>query len=135
MKADLNFKQRQMNDAGDTAARLQVEVEQKKQELEKIKSLEGKIEKEMQQVAEGIEKMTDEMNNKFSRTNEVTAQAESDKRRLKLIKHLVAQYKNGLAKQATYHGMYHDTRKNQILNSDIYNKLNDVEKRLIANES
>lgn len=90
MKADLNFKQRQMNDAGDTAARLQVEVEQKKQELEKIKSLEGKIEKEMQQVAEGIEKMTDEMNNKFSRTSEVTAQAESDKRRLKLIKHLVA---------------------------------------------
>lgn len=86
-------------------------------------------------MAEGIEKMTDEMNNKFSRTNEVTAQAESDKRRLKLIKHLVAQYKNGLAKQATYHGMYHDTRKNQILNSDIYNKLNDVEKRLIGNES
>jgi len=30
MKADLNFKQRQMNDAGDTAARLQVEVEAKK---------------------------------------------------------------------------------------------------------
>jgi len=31
--------------------------------------------------------------------------------------------------------MKHDTRKNQILASDIYNRLNDQEKRLISNES
>lgn len=31
--------------------------------------------------------------------------------------------------------MRHDTRKNQILQSDIYNKLNEIEKRLIGNES
>ena len=31
--------------------------------------------------------------------------------------------------------MKHDTKKNQILQSDIYNRLNDIEKKLIANES
>lgn len=35
----------------------------------------------------------------------------------------------------TYHSMRHDTKKNQILQSDIYNRLNDIEKKLIQNES
>lgn len=35
----------------------------------------------------------------------------------------------------TYHSMKHDTKKNQILQSDIYNRLNDIEKKLIQNES
>lgn len=35
----------------------------------------------------------------------------------------------------TYHSMKHDTKKNQIVQSDIYNRLNDIEKKLINNES
>lgn len=31
--------------------------------------------------------------------------------------------------------MKHDTKKNQIVQSDIYNRLNDIEKKLINNES
>jgi len=31
--------------------------------------------------------------------------------------------------------MAFDTKKNQLLQSDIYNRLNDIEKRLISNES
>jgi hypothetical protein len=31
--------------------------------------------------------------------------------------------------------MKHDTKKNQILQSEIYNRLNDLEKKLIQNES
>lgn len=30
--------------------------------------------------------------------------------------------------------MKHDTKKNQILQSEIYNRLNDIEKKLIQNE-
>lgn len=44
-------------------------------------------------------------------------------------------YKPGLAKQTTYHSMKHDTKKNQLLQGDIYNRLNDIEKKLIQNES
>jgi hypothetical protein len=31
--------------------------------------------------------------------------------------------------------MKHDTKKNQLLQGDIYNKLNEIEKKLIQNES
>lgn len=31
--------------------------------------------------------------------------------------------------------MKHDTKRNQILQSDIYNRLHDIEKKLIQNES
>ena len=45
------------------------------------------------------------------------------------------QYKHGLSKQSTYHAMRHDTKKNLILQNEVYNKLNEVEKKLIVNES
>lgn len=89
----------------------------------------------MNQVAEGIEKMEDEMANKFTKIDDLTAQFEAEKERLSEIKRLVSQYKTQLSKQTTYHAVRHDTRKNQILQSEIYNKLNEIEKRLIGNES
>ena len=60
---------------------------------------------------------------------------EQEKARLAIIKTLVSKYKHGLSKQSTYHSMRHDTKKNVILQNDIYNKLNDIEKKLIINES
>lgn len=61
MKKDLNFKQKQLENAESTAAKLSVEVEQRQNDLEKIKNLEGRIDKEMQQVTDGVSKMEDEM--------------------------------------------------------------------------
>jgi hypothetical protein len=48
---------------------------------------------------------------------------------------MVGQYKVALSKQSTYHAMKHDTRRNMILQHDIYKRLFDIEKRLITNES
>lgn len=135
LRKDLNFKQRQLSDAESTAAKLQVEVEQRQADLEKIKSLEGRIETEMSTVQDGINKMEDEMANKFTKADQLEAQFEQEKKRLVLIKQLVGQYKGALSKQTTYHSVKHDTRKNQILQSDIYGRLSEIEKRLIGNES
>lgn len=135
MKKDLNFKQRQLNDAEMTAAKLQIEVEARTADFEKIRNLETRIDKEMETVAEGINKMEDEMQNKFNKIGDLSGQFEEEKSRLQLIKSLVEKYKGKLLQQTTYHGVRHDTRKNQILQSDIYNRLNEIEKRLIGNES
>lgn len=89
----------------------------------------------MQQVTEKIVQMEDEMNNKFTRTDDLKIDFEKEKVKLASIKQLIQQYKPALAKQMTYHSMKHDTKKNQILQSDIYNRLNDIEKKLIQNES
>ena len=75
------------------------------------------------------------MQNKFTKTDELKSDFEKEKARMGNIKQLMQQYKNGLSKQITYHSMKHDTKKNQILQSDIYNRLNDIEKKLIQNES
>ena len=135
LKKDLNFKQRQLNDAESTAAKLAVEVESRQADLEKIKSLEGRIDNEMSSVAEGINKMEDDMANKFTKVDEVKEKFEEEKKRIVVIKKLIGQYKNSLRQQSGYHSVKHDTRKNQILQSDIYTRLNDIEKRLISNES
>lgn len=79
--------------------------------------------------------MEDEMANKFTKTEQLQDQFEDEKLRMGAIKKFLQVYKNGLAKQITYHSMKHDTKKNQILQSEIYNRLNDIEKKLIQNES
>ena len=70
MKKDLNFKQRQLNEAESTAASLQVEVDARKADLEKITNLEGRMDKEMEVYSETINRMEAEMatieNERFS---------------------------------------------------------------------
>lgn len=53
-KNELQFKEQQVENSENTYARLKVELEQRQNDLEKIKTLEGRIEKEMQQVTEKI---------------------------------------------------------------------------------
>ena len=135
MRKDLKFKERQLNDAESTAAKLQVEVDARNMDLEKIKSLETRIESELAHVALGMNKMEDEMANKFTQVDMLTIGFDEEKKRLTLLKSMVNTYKNALSKQTTYHSVKHDTRKNQIMQSDVYNRLNEIEKRLIGNES
>ena len=135
LKDDLNFKQRQLDDAENTAAQLQVEVESRTQDLEKIKNLEGRMDKEMESYQQNVDKMRDEMQNKFTKVGELQAQHEAEKQKLLNIRELVGRYKVALSKQSTYHAMKHDTRRNMILQHDIYKRLYDIEKILTSNES
>lgn len=112
MKKDLNFKQRQLNDAEMTAAKLQIEVEARTADLDKISNLESRIDKEMETVAEGINKMEDEMQNKFMRVDDLAGQFEEEKVRLVLIRQMVEKYKAKLSQQVNYGTVKHETRKN-----------------------
>jgi intraflagellar transport protein 74 len=71
MKSDLKFKQGQLEDSETTAARLRVQQESIKGDLEKVKNLEGRIRKEMEQAEEKIAQMDDDISNKFTRTDEL----------------------------------------------------------------
>lgn len=135
MKNDLKFKQDQLENSETTAVRLRVQQETIKNDLEKVKNLEGRIKKEMEQAENKITTMTDDINNKFTRTDDLKTQFEEEKQRMRQIKDFLKVYKAGLSKQVTFHSMKHDTKKNQILQSEIYNRLNDIEKKLIQNES
>mmetsp|Transcript_28352 Transcript_28352/g.42940 ORF Transcript_28352/g.42940 Transcript_28352/m.42940 type:complete len:179 (+) Transcript_28352:1160-1696(+) len=135
MRDDLRFKKGQLADSETTAARLKVQKEKVQQDLEKVKKLEERIIMEKQQTEEKIVSMEDDMANKFTNTDQLRDQVEQQKTRLQTIKQALNQSKNFLNKQVMYHSMKHDTKKNQILQSDIYNRLNEIEKKLINNES
>ncbi len=135
MRDDLRFKKGQLADSETTAARLKVQKERTIQDLDKVKKLEERIMMEKQQSEEKIAQMEDDMKNKFTNTDELRRKVEAEKTRLQHIKQALNQSKNFLNKQVMYHSMKHDTKKNQILQSDIYNRLNDIEKKLIQNES
>ncbi len=65
-----------------TAAKLQIEVEARTADLEKIRNLESRIDKEMDTVADGINKMEDEMQNKFTKVEDLQSGFEQEKERL-----------------------------------------------------
>jgi intraflagellar transport protein 74 len=71
MKSDLRFKQDQLENSETTAARLRVQQESIKNDLEKVKNLEGRIKKEMEQAVEKIQSMNDDISNKFTRTDDL----------------------------------------------------------------
>lgn len=71
MKDDLKFKQGQLENSESTAARLKVQQETINNDLEKVKNLEGRIHKEMAQATEKITTMEDDMNNKFTKTDDL----------------------------------------------------------------
>ncbi len=80
------FKQGVLENAETTFARLKVELEQRQNDLDKIKTLEGRIDKEMQQVTEKIVQMDDEMANKFTKTDDLKYEFDREKVRLANIK-------------------------------------------------
>lgn len=98
MRNDLKFKQGQLEDSETTAARLRVQKDQIQQDLEKVKNLEGRIHKEMEQAQEKIGSMEDDMSNKFTRTDDLKAQFDQEKIRLGQIKKFLNAYRNGLSK-------------------------------------
>ena len=65
---------------------MQVEVEARKADLEKITNLEGRMDKEMEVYGENINRMEDEMANKFTRIPELQANHEAEKLRLKSVR-------------------------------------------------
>lgn len=134
LREDLEHKINQVENAETTFARLKVEVEQRNADLEKINSLEVKINKETSTMNEKLDKMQDEIDNKFTKIDQIKSGFDKEKRRLQEMKTILAKVQPGLAKQMTFHSMKHDTKKNQILQNDLYKTLNELEKRLINNE-
>lgn len=56
--------------------------------------------------------MEEDMSSKFNNTDDLKSDFNREKERMFMIKKFLDTYKNGLAKQITYHSMKHDTKKN-----------------------
>ena len=108
----MQYNENLVENAEETIVRIRMELETRQSDLEKIKNLEVKIEKENQAMNEKLEKMEDEMNNKFPNVNKLKNSIESDKVDMQKMKAILSEVQPGLGKQITYHSMKHDTLKN-----------------------
>lgn len=135
IKDDLNYKKGLVENAETTYARLKVELEQRNNDLEKINNLDVKITKEMKTVTEKLDGMQGDMENKFTNVDQIKSEYDQEKTRLINLKKKLQCIQDGLANQITFHSMKHDKKKNQILQNELYNVLNDLEKKVIGNET
>lgn len=134
MKGDLAYTKGLVEDSENTYARVKVELDQRQNDLEKINTLEGKIERENKNMDEKLKTMQDEMENKFPRIDQAKAEYDNEKKRLSDLKQQLARIKPGLSKHMTSHSIQHDTKKNQVLQSDVYKQLTNLEKKIGSNE-
>lgn len=135
MKGDLAYTKGLVEGSENTFARVKIELEQRNNDLEKINTLEGKIERENKNMDDKLKNMQDEMENKFTKIESLKGDYENEKRRLIDLKKQLTKVKPGLSKYMTYYAMKYDTGKNQVLQSDIYKQLNALEKKMATNES
>lgn len=134
MKGDLAYTKGLVEDSENTYARVKVELDQRQNDLDKINTLEGKIERENKNMDEKLKTMQDEMENKFPKIDTIKAKYDTEKKRLGDLKQQLARVKPGLAKHMTSHSITHDTKKNQVLQSDVYKQLTNLEKKIGTNE-
>lgn len=88
-KENADYQKGLVENSEDTLARIRMELETRQNDLEKIKNLEVKIEKENQQMNEKLEKMEDEMANKFPNVGNMKNQIEQDKKDMIIMKKML----------------------------------------------
>ena len=135
MKGDLAYTKGLVEDSENTLARVKIELEQRQSDLEKINTLEGKIERENKNMDEKLRTMQDEMENKFPKIDHLKSEYENEKKRLVDLKRQLARIKPGLSKHMTSISIQHDTKKNQVLQNEVYKQLVNLEKKIGSNES
>lgn len=135
MKGDLAYTKGLVEDSENTLARVKIELEQRQSDLEKINTLEVKIERENKNMDDKLKSMDDEMSNKFPKIDHLKTEYENEKKRLVELKRQLARIKPGLSKHLTSHTIQHDTKKNQVLQNDVYKQLVSLEKKIGNNES
>lgn len=135
MKGDLVYTKGLVEDSENTYARVKVELEQRQADLDKINTLEGKIDRENKNMDEKLKNMQDEMENKFPKIDQIKSEYDQEKRRLTDLKQQLAKIKPGLSKHMTTQSIKHDTKKNQVLQSEVYKQLNALENKIATNES
>ena len=81
-----------LNDAERTAAQLQAEVEARRQDSIKYQHLQDTIKTQLEQYQQSVDKMEDELENKFPRTDVLQEEFNAKKETLMNIKSIVGQY-------------------------------------------
>lgn len=133
-QADIDHKKKILEQDALTYERLQNEVEERQHQLERMKTVEESIEKNIKIYKDKIEQMQNELDTKYANVDDLAVKAEADKKRLALLRTYYSAHKDALKEQVTLASMKVDAKKIQLSENESYKTLVDLEKRVAENE-
>jgi len=129
MKDSLSFKKRQLESSMSTQDQLEKELEKRKGELEKINTLDSKIQVELSSLTSRIQVMNSEMI-QFEKIDELREQAENTRQRLSFLKKFYSKRRDELRLQVGLHSSECDKKLKKIQDSEVGKTLQGLEQKL-----
>jgi intraflagellar transport protein 74 len=133
MKSDLDFKQMQMGNSASTSERLGQELERRKQELQKIDTLDEKISVELRQLAERMASMSSELDT----YRDLKSLKETSRRRreeLSAAKQQAIGRSGGLKEEARRARARHDELSSRLTADALAVELDELEQAMRSHE-
>jgi len=128
-------KEGQVKIAEKTLEFLHQDLQEKTVALQRLNGLDVQLSKDMKIFTEKIEKMENEMKNKFSKVNENLAEMKEKLGRMTRQRAHYIQNKEALNNMVEYLSMKVDSKKTQLHDNETFKSLNDLEQKLSSNES
>jgi len=134
MKSDLAFKQNQFENAEATLQRISLELNERKQDLERVEELERKMNQEMDNLNQKMEEMRDEIKI-FEDIDALKTRAEHEKKIYKSKRALLKKRRDTWKHQLKIQSEEAEQRKKKNdINQDKSNELDNLEKKVRAME-
>jgi intraflagellar transport protein 74 len=134
MKSDLDFKQMQMDNSASTSERLQVDLDRRNLELQKIQMLDQKIELELKEKREKMVSMEREVE-EFKDLRKLKADAQRQSEELRMKKEAAQGRKQGLKEEAKKHRAKYEEIKASLASDELAKKIDELEQRVKHQES
>lgn len=133
LKSDLEFKQGQFENAETTLQRVNLELNERKQDLERVEELERKMNQEMDNLNDKMQEMRDEIN-VFENIGDLRKRASNEIAVYENRIMMLTQRKKALEKAKEEQKADHDKRKKTVKEIEAEKELENLEKRLQAME-
>jgi len=129
MQDELEYKKVQMDNAANTSDRLQQEKNLRKQELDKINTLEEKIRVELESLNEKIKTMNADMD-KFSNVGDLEGTAKEQRRRLEAEKIRLHRRKDVLKDGVVAQNVKYEAKKAQLQENEFFSATEALETKM-----
>mmetsp|Transcript_44480 Transcript_44480/g.127374 ORF Transcript_44480/g.127374 Transcript_44480/m.127374 type:complete len:398 (-) Transcript_44480:58-1251(-) len=130
LQDDLDFKNRQLQNAETTQQRLEADLAKREGELEKIESLDVKISQELRQVEEKMSKYEREMADKYDKIDVMRRQGESQCAKLEARKKQLEARNSALKQQVSFLKIGHEAKRSHLADDKTAASLEEQEQRI-----
>lgn len=131
---EYDFKMEQMTNAAVTQERLKAELDARRADLEKVRTLDQRIPQQLSMINEKIAKMTEELRTKYNNSDAMKQAAQQELVRLQKKREGLLARRDGLSAQLRNLNIKLDVKKQQLGDEKIHKELQELDQKLSFNE-